>query len=127
MYAEAFRQYIRQHGVRLLKSDNTSTICVNPTHDHLPGLYSTEAIEDGLTDCFRVLDAECPDVFLMLYWGYKSPWWLLHGDTLFDSGIDIEAASPSDRPAPYARDSVTRKIDQAQRFTADIAGDISDM
>jgi hypothetical protein len=120
MYAEAFCQHIRQHGVRLLKFDNTSTICVNPAHDHLPGLYSTEAIADGLIDFFRALDAECPDVFLMLYWGYKSPWWLLHGDTLFDSGIDIEAASPSDQPAPYARDSVTQKLDQAQRFTADI-------
>ena len=50
----------------------------------------------------------------MLYWGYRSPWWLLHGDTLFDSGIGIEAASPSDLPAPYARDSVTQKLDQAQ-------------
>ena len=50
----------------------------------------------------------------MLYWGYRSPWWLLHGDTLFDSGIGIEAASPSDQPAPYARDSVTQKLDQAQ-------------
>ena len=51
---------------------------------------------------------------LMLYWGYRSPWWLLHADTLFDSGIGIEAASPSDQPAPYVRDSVTQKLDQAQ-------------
>jgi len=114
MYTEAFRYHIRENGVRLLKFDNTGCVCVNPNHGHLPGLYSTEAIEDGLIEFFRALDAECPDVFLMLYWGYKSPWWLLHADTLFDSGIGIEAASPTDLPAPHARDSITQKLDQAQ-------------
>ncbi|MCY2986706.1 MAG: hypothetical protein NTY19_02445 [Planctomycetota bacterium] len=114
MYAEAFHHHIRQHGVRLLKFDNTGCVCLNPHHGHLPGLFSTEAIEDALIDFFRGLDAECPDVFLMLYWGYKSPWWLLHADTLFDSGTDIEAASPSDQPTPYVRDGITQKLDQAQ-------------
>ena len=57
---------------------------------------------------------------MLLYWGYRSPWWLLHGDTLFDSGIGIEAASPSSQPAPYARDSVTQKLDQAQRHACDV-------
>ena len=114
MYAHAFRHHIREHGVRLLKFDNTSCVCANLHHGHLPGLYSTEAIEDALIDFFRVLDAEWPEVFLMLYWGYKSPWWLVHADTLFDSGIDIEAASPSDQPTPYVRDGITQKLDQAQ-------------
>jgi len=114
MYTDAFRHHIRQSGVRLLKFDNTACLCVNPDHEHLPGLYSTEAIEDGLIEFFRDLDAECADVFLMLYWGYTSPWWLPHADTLFDSGIGIEAASPSDQPTPYARDGVTQKLDQAQ-------------
>ena len=120
MYTSAFCHHIRHNGVRLLKFDNTSCICVNPKHNHLPGIYSTEAIEEGLIDFFHALDTECPDVFLMLYWGYKSPWWLLHGDTLFDSGLDIEAASPSDQPAPYLRDSVTQKLDQGQRFAGDL-------
>ena len=40
----------------------------------------------------HAMDAECPDVFLILYWGHRSPWWLLHADTLFDSGSSIEAA-----------------------------------
>lgn len=119
MYTEAFRHHIRTQGVRLLKFDNTACVCVNPQHGHLPGLYSTEPIEDALIEFFRALDAECPDVFLMLYWGYKSPWWLLHADTLFDSGIDIEAASPSDFPAPYARDSITQKLDEAHWRTKD--------
>ena len=121
MYKEAFRYHIRQNGVRMIKFDGTACICVNPKHEHLPGLYSTEAIEDALIEYFRTVDAECPDVFLMLYWGYRSPWWLLHADTLFDSGISglvggfvIEAANPSDQPAPYARDSVTQMLDQSQ-------------
>ena len=114
MYTDAFRYHIRENGVRLLKFDNFATVCMNPSHEHLPGIYSTEPIENAVIEFLHALDAECPDVFLMLYWGYSSPWWLLHGDTLFDSGIGIEAANPSDLPAPYARDSVTQKLDQAQ-------------
>jgi len=114
MYTEAFRHHIRQNGVRLFKFDNLLTECNNPRHEHLPGVYSTEAIDNALIEFLHALDAECPDVLLMLYWGYRSPWWLLHADTLFDSGIGIEAASPSDQPAPYARDSITQKLDQAQ-------------
>ncbi len=114
MYTEAFRYHIRENGVRLLKFDNLLNHCNNPKHAHLPGVYSTEAIHNALIEFLHALDAECPDVFLMLYWGYRSPWWLLHGDTYFDSGIGIEAASPSDQPAPYVRDSITQKLDQAQ-------------
>jgi hypothetical protein len=114
LYVDAFRYHIREHGVRLLKFDNLATTCVNPGHEHLPGLYSTEPIIDAVIEFLQALDAECPEVFLMLYWGYRSPWWLLHGDTLFDSGLGIEAASPSTLPAPYARASVTHKLDQAQ-------------
>ena len=55
-----------------------------------------------MIEFLHALDAECPDVFLMLYWGYGSPWWLLHGDTLFDSGIGVEAANP-ERPAGPVR------------------------
>ena len=117
MYTEAFRYHIRHNGVRLLKFDNFATVCINPTHDHLPGIYSTEPIVDSVIEFLHALDAECPDVFLVLYWGYTSPWWLLHGDTIFDSGIGIEAAHPSDSPAPFARDSVTQKLDQAQWHT----------
>ncbi|MBN1421761.1 MAG: hypothetical protein JXP34_23510 [Planctomycetes bacterium] len=119
MYVEAFRHHIRQ-GCRLFKFDNLRTVCNNPAHTHLPGVYSTEAIENAVIEFLHALDAECPDVFLILYWGYRSPWWLLHGDTLFDSGLGIEAASPSALPAPHARDSVTQKLDQAQWHASDV-------
>ena len=120
MYTDAFRYHIRENGVRLLKFDNLATVCINSSHEHLPGIYSTEPIENAVIEFLHALDAECPDVFLMLYWGYSSPWWLLHGDTLFDSGIGIEAASPSNFPSPYARDSITQKLDQAQRYASDV-------
>ena len=120
MYVEAFRHHIRENGVRLLKFDNLANVCQNPNHEHLPGIYSTEPIMDAVIEFLQALDRENPDVFLMLYWGYRSPWWLLHGDTLFDSGMEIEAASPSTLPAPYARDSVTQKLDQAQWHASDV-------
>jgi hypothetical protein len=115
LYTEAFRHHIRQNGVRLLKFDGFRSVCTNPHHEHLPGVYSTEPIDAAMIDFLRAMDRECPDVFIMLYWGFHSPWWLLYGDTLFDTGTGInEAASPSDQPAPYARQSVIQELDQAQ-------------
>ncbi len=114
MYTDAFRYHIRENGVRLLKFDNFATICMNPGHEHLPGLYSTEPIENAVIEFLHALDKECPDVFLMLYWGYGSPWWLLHGDTLSESGIDAEAANPSELAAPSARSTAIHQVDQAQ-------------
>jgi len=120
MYIDAFRHHIRENGVRLLKFDNLASDCVNPGHAHLPGIYSNEPIFDSVIEFLRAMDAECPDVLLMLYWGYRSPWWLLYGDTLFDSGLGIESASPSTFPSPYARSSVIEKLDQAQWHASDV-------
>ena len=110
MYKKAFIHHIRENQVRLLKFDNLGwpVCCDNPAHAHLPGpLYSVEAIHNGIIDFLRELDAACPEVFVILYWGYRSPWWLPHADMYFESSAPIEAASPAEFPAPYARDSVT--------------------
>ncbi len=120
LYKTAFLHHIRENGVRHLKFDNLNSICFNTRHAHLPGLYSTEAIHDGVIEALRGYDAECPDVFLFLYWGYRSPWWLLHGDVLFEPGLNIEAASPSGTPTLYVRDGVTVGLDQAQWWCEDI-------
>lgn len=113
MYEQAFRHHIRDNAVRLLKFDNFQAICYHPHHDHLPGIYSTEAIMNSFIDFLHALQDECPDVFLMLYWGFRSPWWLLHADTLFESkGLHMEAASPGHKPALYVRDAVTIGLDQ---------------
>jgi hypothetical protein len=123
LYSEAFLHHIRHNGVRLLKFDNfgPSTLepqCNNPKHEHLPGVYSTEAIDNAAIRFYRTLEAE--DVFIMLYWAYRSPWWLLYGDTVFDSGTRIEGASFTAFPAPYARDSTTRRLDQARWVIKDL-------
>ena len=120
MYTDAFVHHVRDNRVRLLKFDNLTTRCDNPQHEHLPGVYSTEAIIDGVIECYRALDKACPDVFIMLYWGYRSPWWLLYGDTMFETGIEMEAASPGHMPAPHVRDGVTRKLDQGHVFAKDV-------
>ncbi len=120
MFRDAFVEHIQKDGVRLLKFDEFHSSCDNPAHAHLPGVYSTEAIDDAVIDFLRELDRASPDVFVMLYWGYRSPWWLLYADTLFDSGLGIEAASPSAQPSLFARDSVTQKLDQSERFASDV-------
>lgn len=120
MYRDAFIHHIRENGIREIKFDNLNAVCNNPKHGHLPGVYSTEAIYNSVIELLHDLDKVNPDVFLILYWGHRSPWWLLHGDTLFDSGIGIEAATPAPQPAPFARDAVTQKLDQAQWYSKDI-------
>lgn len=119
-FCAAFRHHIRENGVRMAKYDNLRSICNNIAHDHLPGVYSTEAIHDGVRQMLREMDAENPDVFLMLYWGYRSPWWLLEADTLFEPGLGIEAATPGIRPTLYARDGVTQGLDLAHQWCADL-------
>ncbi|NQU11513.1 hypothetical protein HQ590_12025, partial [bacterium] len=120
IHETALRHHLRANGVRLLKLDSHRAICYNPAHDHLPGLYSIEAIHESDLRLLRALDAECADVFLMLYWGYRSPWWLLHADTLFEAGLAIEASSPAAAPTLFARDGVTQGLDQAQWFCHDV-------
>ena len=120
MYSTAFAHHIRQNGVRLIKTDNLHSICYNPNHSHLPGVYSTEAIQSAVIQTLRDWDAVNPEVFFMLYWGYRSPWWLLDGDTISEHGFHIEAASPGPWPTLYARDGVTRRIDQGQQWREDV-------
>jgi len=120
MYSTAFAYHIRQNGVRLIKADNLFAICYNPNHQHLPGVYSTEAIQSAVLQNLRDWDAANSNVFIMLYWGYRSPWWLLDGDTIFESGLNMEAASPGPTPTLYPRDGVTVGLDQGQWWREDV-------
>ncbi|MDR3692195.1 MAG: hypothetical protein P4L46_22630 [Fimbriimonas sp.] len=125
IYKDAYLRQMRENHVGLVKFDNLGPggrppECNNPNHDHLPGpLYSTEAIYDSVIDFFGTLRRANPDIFIMLYWGYRSPWWLQWGDTYFECGAPIEGASPAQYPTPYARDAVTQRLDQAQRTIQD--------
>ncbi|MFA6567911.1 MAG: hypothetical protein WCS96_06835 [Victivallales bacterium] len=120
IFKNAFLHHVRGKGARLLKFDNLLSTCHNQCHGHWPGVYSTEAIYDSVIDFFAALDQACPEVFLMLYWGYRSPWWLLHGDMLFECGLKIEAASPSMTPTLYVRDGVAVTLDQGTSFISDV-------
>lgn len=112
----AFRQLVRD-GVRLLKFDGYWAACRNPSHAHLPGIYATEAIDDAFVNLLQQIDDASPDCFLELYGGYHSPWWLLYADTIFESGIRMEAATPGPAPTLWARDGVTRTLDEATQFS----------
>ena len=103
-----------------MKFDNLLDRCDETSHDHLPGDYSTEPICNHIIQLYRDLDRLCPDVMIMLYWRYQSPWWLEHADTLFDIGTKIEAASFAPWPTFRARDSVTRRLDEARWMVKDL-------
>jgi hypothetical protein len=120
LFRNAFIHHLKENGVRLLKFDNCMSTCHNPNHEHLPGIYSTEAIHDSLIQDFQAFDRSCPDVFIMLYWGYRSPWWLPHVDTLFESGLHMESCSPAAEPTRYARDGVILTLDQGSAWCADV-------
>ena len=120
MYSTAFAHHIKDEGVRLIKCDNLRAICYNPNHEHLPGVYSTEAIQSAVIQTLRDWDAANSNVFIMLYWGYRSPWWLLDGDTIFESGLNMEAASAGHAPTLNARAGVTVALDQGQWWRQDV-------
>ena len=117
---KAYRDHIRNEGVGMCKFDCLSAICNNPAHNHLPCVYSTEAMHNAVLELLRALDGEDHAVFLMLYWGYRSPWWLLDADTVFEPGVFLEAAHPGGTPTLYARDSVTQGLDQAHYYCEDV-------
>ena len=113
-------EHIRKNNVRLIKFDDAMAVCHNPYHDHLPGIYSIEAIQNSEIDMLKALDRESPDLFIVLYWGHRSPWWLLYADTIFESGLFLEASTPASFPTLYARDGVTVSLDQANQWRDDI-------
>ena len=104
----------------MCKFDCFSAMCNNPAHNHLPCVYSTEAMHNAVLELLRALDDENHEVFLMLYWGYRSPWWLLDADTIFEPGVFLEGAHPGGTPTLYVRDSVTQGLDQAHYYCQDV-------
>ncbi len=120
VFASGLEYQIRKNGIRQIKVDGLYGNCDSPGHGHLPGVYSTEAQFSAMVDACKRWDAANPDVFIMLYWGSRSPWWLIWADTLFDPGVMIEASTPAEYPTPHARDSVTVGLDQAQWYCDEV-------
>ncbi|MEP6664781.1 MAG: hypothetical protein ABJC04_14080, partial [Verrucomicrobiota bacterium] len=95
MMKKAFLHHIKENNVRLFKFDGGDYVCNATDHGHLPGKYSIEPRMDNLIDIADAARAAAPDVFIMWYWGLKSPFWLLHGDLLFESGLQMEGSATS--------------------------------
>jgi hypothetical protein len=108
----AVLHHVRNNGARFLKFDGGSYSCSDPTHHHLPGRHATEKMHDMLIELAAAARAEAPDLFIMWYWGLRSPFWALHGDTIFESGLFMEGSGTSSFPTLHYRDSVTLAQDQ---------------
>ncbi len=109
---EAVLHHVRVNGARFLKFDGGNYACSDESHGHLPGRYAVEVMHDMLIDLAAAARAQSPDVFIMWYWGLRSPFWALHGDTIFESGLFMEGSGTSAFPALHYRDSVTLAQDQ---------------
>jgi len=109
---EAVLHHVRENGARFLKFDGGNYACSDESHGHLPGRYAVEAMHDMLMDLAESARREAPDVFIMWYWGLRSPFWALHGDTIFESGLFMEGSGTSAFPSLHYRDSVTLAQDQ---------------
>ncbi len=134
MYIEGFIYQIRTNHIRQIKLDVGGDIdcgccfpwCNNPKHEHLTGdLYSIEANHNAQIELLTALDRESPKVFFTLYWGHYSPWWLLHGDTVYDTGSRMEMASFALNPALFARSSNVRRLDQGKYMAAKDVPDLA--
>ena len=123
LFGQGISTHIRQNGVRLFKLDNLFKNCWNENHGHRIGKYSIDAICSSVIDNLEAWDRENPDVLLIGYWGYRSPWWLLWLDTIYESGLYIEAGQPCAWETKYKRDAVTRALDQSEWYTCH-AGDV---
>ncbi|PWU18938.1 MAG: hypothetical protein C5B50_07940 [Verrucomicrobia bacterium] len=118
--------HVRENKVRLLKFDGGNYYCDSAEHGHLPGKYSVEPMFDKLLDIAQSARAVAPDVFIMWYWGLRSPFWAIYGDLIFESGLQMEGSGTSTFPALYYRDSVTLAQDQNAQFAKTIPPAVKD-
>jgi hypothetical protein len=116
MFRDGLLQHIKRYNLRFYKVDNSAYYCNNTEHDHLPGKYSTEANFDALIEVAKATRQASPDLYIMWYWGVRSPFFLLYGDSIFERRITLEAASTGDYPALFFRDAVTLALDQGSQF-----------
>ena len=126
MFKNAVLHHVRENHVRFLKFDGGSYYCESTAHGHLPGKYSVEPMFENLIDVANSARAIAPDVFVMWYWGLRSPFWALYGDMIFESGLHMEGSGTSAFPTLYYRDSVTLAQDQNAQFAKTIPPIVKD-
>jgi hypothetical protein len=113
---EAMLHHVRNNGVRGFKLDEVTFYCGRSSHGHLPNKYGVEREMDAFIDTLDAVKKEAPDLLLMLYWRFMSPWWLLHVDTIYERGLLMEGATPSTLPSRLIRQSVTTSLDQGHDY-----------
>lgn len=116
MLRDALLFHIKNNNLRFFKLDASSYFCNSIEHGHLPGKYSTEANFDAVIELARRTHQASPDLYIMWYWGIRSPFFALHGDSIFETRLRMEAASTGDFPALFFRDAVTLALDQGAQF-----------
>jgi hypothetical protein len=119
MLREAMIHHVKNNGVRGFKLDEVTFYCGRSNHGHLPNKYGIEVEMDGFIDTLDAVKKECPDLLVMLYWRFMSPWWLQHTDTIYERGLLMEGATPSDTPSRLIRQSATISLDQGHDYNWD--------
>ena len=120
MFRNAIQRHIGANKLRFYKLDGINSYCNSTRHEHLPGKYSVEAAYNRLIEIARRAREAEPDITLIWYWGVRSPFFALHGDCIFESGLYMEGAGTSWFPALHYRDSVSLNLDQSTRFASTI-------
>lgn len=120
MLREAMLHHVKNNGVRGFKLDEVAFYCGRTNHGHMMNKYGVEATMDAFIDTLNAVKQECPDVLLMLYWRFMSPWWLLHADTLYQRRLQMEGSTPSPFPSRIIRQSVTVSLDQGHDWNWDL-------
>ncbi len=116
LFRNALLHHIRENKVRAFKFDTSHYYCNSAEHDHMPGKYSVEAGIDGTIEAAKAANRACPDLFIIWYWGHFSPFYLLHGDTVFDKGLSGETTEVARFPSPIYRSSSNLCVDQNSQF-----------
>ncbi len=120
MLKNAVMRLIKENGLKLFKIDMGTYYCNSTEHGHLPGKYSVEAQYEHLLELAATGRRADPDVYVMWYWGLRSPFFALFGDSVFESGLFMEGSGTSWFPTLYYRDSVTLNLDQGTQFASTI-------
>lgn len=126
MYQAAIPALVDELNVALLKLDCVVLHCTSSAHGHRAGRHSVEAMVDALEDLIERCRARRPDIRIIWYWGFRSPWYLGLGDMVFDKGLLMEAATPASAPMPTSRQAMSLNVDQSIEHAAVLPLELQD-
>ena len=112
---DAILYMANNYNLRLIKPDTIVFYCNDTNHGHLPGKYSTEACFEKLMQLVETI--RNADVSIMWYGvGARSPFLVLYGYSMWESGLAWEASSTADYPVLFFDDGINLACDQNNRF-----------